>query len=215
MKRGVAVIKAHWRNAPNGPGVYRMIADDGEVLYVGKAKNVRKRIASYTRRAGHMNRIARMIAADRLDDVHLGRDRNRGAAARDQSHQADEAALQRADARRQELSLYSDRPRPRRAADHQASRRARAQGRLFRPLRQRRRRHRTLNALQRAFLLRSCTDSFYENRTRPCLLLSDQALRRALHRRDLASRIMPCWCRRRTTFSPARAARCASSSPRR
>ena len=63
VKRGVDVIKKHWRHAPNGPGVYRMIAESGEVLYVGKAKNVRKRVASYTRLAGHVNRIARMISA--------------------------------------------------------------------------------------------------------------------------------------------------------
>jgi excinuclease ABC subunit C len=63
VKRGVAVIKRYWKHAPNGPGVYRMIAESGEVLYVGKAKNVRKRVASYTRLAGHVNRIARMISA--------------------------------------------------------------------------------------------------------------------------------------------------------
>src|SRR5512137_2270753 len=62
VKRGVAVIKSYWKNAPNTPGVYRMIAENGDVLYVGKAKSVRKRIASYTRLAGHVNRIARMIS---------------------------------------------------------------------------------------------------------------------------------------------------------
>ena len=49
LKRGVEVIRAHWEHAPPGPGVYRMIGADGEVLYVGKAKSVRKRIASYLR----------------------------------------------------------------------------------------------------------------------------------------------------------------------
>ncbi|MGH6677437.1 MAG: GIY-YIG nuclease family protein, partial [Bradyrhizobium sp.] len=60
--RGAAAIKTHWKHAPRGPGVYRMIGADGEVLYVGKAKSVRKRIASYLRPTGHTNRIARMIA---------------------------------------------------------------------------------------------------------------------------------------------------------
>src|ERR1700722_16143421 len=46
LRRGVENIRAHWQHAPVGPGVYRMIGDDGEVLYVGKAKSVRKRIAS-------------------------------------------------------------------------------------------------------------------------------------------------------------------------
>ena len=44
-------MRAHWKHAPPGPGVYRMLGEDGEVLYVGKAKSVRKRIASYIRLA--------------------------------------------------------------------------------------------------------------------------------------------------------------------
>ena len=62
FKRGLKAIRAHWKHAPMGPGVYRMIAEDGAVLYVGKAKSIKKRVASYTRLAGHANRIARMIA---------------------------------------------------------------------------------------------------------------------------------------------------------
>ena len=62
VRQGAAVIRGFWRHAPLGPGVYRMIAADGEVLYVGKAKSVRRRIASYARELGHNNRIARMIA---------------------------------------------------------------------------------------------------------------------------------------------------------
>ena len=62
LGRGAAVIRSHWTHAPIGPGVYRMIGADGEVLYVGKAKSVRRRIASYMRGAGHNGRIARMIA---------------------------------------------------------------------------------------------------------------------------------------------------------
>ena len=57
VARGVAAIRKHWQHAPLGPGVYRMIGADGEVLYVGKAKSVRKRIASYLRGEGHTNRL--------------------------------------------------------------------------------------------------------------------------------------------------------------
>ena len=55
VQRGAAAIRAHWKHAPQGPGVYRMIGADGEVLYVGKAKSVRKRIASYMREGVHTN----------------------------------------------------------------------------------------------------------------------------------------------------------------
>ena len=59
---GPDVIRSVVRNAPNKPGVYRMLDAEGEVLYVGKAKNVKKRVQSYTRLMGQTNRIARMIA---------------------------------------------------------------------------------------------------------------------------------------------------------
>ena len=62
VQKGTAVIRAHLRDAPKGPGVYRMLSQDGEVLYVGKARSIRKRIASYARGVGHSNRIARMIS---------------------------------------------------------------------------------------------------------------------------------------------------------
>src|SRR6202011_4591404 len=62
LARGAALIKSFWRHAPNGPGVYRMFAEDGEVLYVGKARSIKKRIASYTKPERRPTRIARMIA---------------------------------------------------------------------------------------------------------------------------------------------------------
>ena len=65
VRHGAATIRGFWEHAPAGPGVYRMIAANGEVLYVGKAKSVRKRIASYMRPSGHTTRIARMIAQRR------------------------------------------------------------------------------------------------------------------------------------------------------
>ncbi|MGA2793095.1 MAG: GIY-YIG nuclease family protein, partial [Roseiarcus sp.] len=62
LARGAAVIKSFWKHAPNGPGVYRMFGADGEVLYVGKARSIKKRVASYTRPERQTIRIARMIA---------------------------------------------------------------------------------------------------------------------------------------------------------
>src|SRR5207237_5729558 len=63
LAAGRAAIIAHARHAPAAPGVYRMLDRAGEVLYVGKAKNIRKRIIAYARPTGHDTRIERMIAA--------------------------------------------------------------------------------------------------------------------------------------------------------
>ncbi len=170
VKRGVAVIRAHWKNAPNGPGVYRMIAESGEVLYVGKAKNVRKRVASYTRLAGHVNRIARMISAT-ASMMFIS-------VATETEALLLEANLIKQMKPRFNVLMRDDKSFPYIliAQDHDAAqitkhRGARARkGDYFGPFANAGAVTRALNALQRAFLLRSCADSFYENRTRPCLL---------------------------------------------
>ena len=59
--RGLEVIQAHVKTLPDAPGVYRMLDADGAVLYVGKARSLKKRVASYAKTAGHTNRILRMI----------------------------------------------------------------------------------------------------------------------------------------------------------
>ncbi|MBY6242001.1 excinuclease ABC subunit UvrC [Methylosinus sp. Sm6] len=170
VRRGVAVIKSYWKNAPNGPGVYRMIAANGEVLYVGKAKNVRKRIASYTRLAGHVNRIARMISAT-ASMMFISVETETEALLL-------ETNLIKQMKPRFNVLMRDDKSFPYIliARDHDAPqitkhRGARARkGDYFGPFANAGAVGRALNALQRAFLLRSCTDSFYENRTRPCLL---------------------------------------------
>ncbi|PWB80794.1 MAG: excinuclease ABC subunit C [Methylocystaceae bacterium] len=170
VKRGVAVIRAHWKNAPNGPGVYRMIAENGEVLYVGKAKNVKKRVASYTRLAGHVNRIARMISAT-ASMMFISVETETEALLL-------EANLIKQMKPRFNVLMRDDKSFPYIliAQDHDAPqitkhRGARSRkGDYFGPFANAGAVTRALNALQRAFLLRSCADSFYENRTRPCLL---------------------------------------------
>ena len=170
VKRGVAVIRAHWKNAPNGPGVYRMIAENGEVLYVGKARNVRKRVASYTRLAGHVNRIARMISAT-ASMVFISVETETDALLL-------EANLIKQLKPRFNVLMRDDKSFPYIliARDHEAPQIAKHRGArvrkgdYFGPFASVWAVNRALNALERAFLLRSCSQSFYDNRTRPCLL---------------------------------------------
>lgn len=170
VKRGVAVIKKYWKHAPNGPGVYRMIAENGEVLYVGKAKNVRKRVASYTRLAGHVNRIARMISVT-ASMVFISVETETEALLL-------EANLIKQMKPRFNVLMRDDKSFPYIliARDHAAPQIAKHRGArvrkgdYFGPFASVWAVNRALNALERAFLLRSCAQSFYDNRTRPCLL---------------------------------------------
>jgi excinuclease ABC subunit C len=170
VRRGVAVIKRYWKHAPNGPGVYRMIAESGEVLYVGKAKNVRKRVASYTRLAGHVNRIARMISAT-ASMVFISVETETEALLL-------EANLIKQMKPRFNVLMRDDKSFPYIliARDHDAPQIAKHRGArvrkgdYFGPFASVWAVNRALNALERAFLLRSCSQSFYDNRTRPCLL---------------------------------------------
>lgn len=170
VRRGAAVIRSYWRHAPVGPGVYRMLAADGEVLYVGKAKSVRKRIASYMRPAGQVSRIARMIGLT-ASMVFLS------------TNTETEALLLESNLIKQfkprfNVLLRDDKSFPyillaKSAAAAQLTKHRGARsiaGDYYGPFASVWAVNRTLNALQRAFLLRSCSDSYYENRTRPCLL---------------------------------------------
>ena len=170
VARGVEVIRRFWKHAPVGPGVYRMIASDGEVLYVGKAKSVRKRIASYMRGEGHTNRIARMIAltasmvfvSTETEPEALLLETNLIKQLKPRFN-----VLMRDDKSFPYILLTRDHVAPQ-IAKHRGARNRK--GDYFGPFASAQAVGRTLNALQRAFLLRSCTDSYYENRTRPCLL---------------------------------------------
>ena len=170
VRRGAEVIRAQWKTLPMGPGVYRMLGADGEVLYVGKARSLKKRVASYTRAAGHVSRIARMIAAT-ASMVFVS------------TETETEALLLEANYIKQmkprfNVLLRDDKSFPYilLAADHPVvqltkHRGARSRkGDYFGPFASVWAVNRTLNALQRAFLLRSCSDSYFSNRTRPCLL---------------------------------------------
>ena len=170
VKLGAAAIRSFWKHAPKGPGVYRMIGADGEVLYVGKAKSVRKRIASYMRPAGHTNRIARMISLT-VSMVFVSTATETDALLLETNYIKQMKprfnVLMRDDKSFPYILLTGDHAAPQ-VTKHRGARTRK--GDYFGPFASVWAVNRTLNALQRAFLLRSCTDSYYENRTRPCLL---------------------------------------------
>ncbi|HEY1944208.1 MAG TPA: excinuclease ABC subunit UvrC [Roseiarcus sp.] len=170
LARGAAVVKSFWKHAPLGPGVYRMIGADGEVLYVGKARSIKRRILSYATPERVSVRIARMVSQT-SSMVFVTTETEA------------EALLLEANFIKQlkpryNVLLRDDKSFPYIliAGGHQAPRLLKhrgarsAPGDYFGPFANVGAVTRTLNALQRAFLLRTCPDSYYENRTRPCLL---------------------------------------------
>jgi excinuclease ABC subunit C len=168
---GHAAIENAVRLAPTSPGVYRMLNAANDVLYVGKAKNVRKRLSSYARvTAVQPARIMRMIAATVTVEIIS-------------TPTETEALLLEANLIKQlrprfNVQLRDDKSFPYIliSGDHWAPqilkhRGAQSRpGRYFGPFASAGAVNRTITALQRAFLVRSCTDSFFESRTRPCLL---------------------------------------------
>src|ERR1700726_1457623 len=170
VRHGAAAIRRFWEHAPIGPGVYRMIAANGEVLYVGKAKSVRKRIASYMRPSGHATRIARMIALTAsMVFVSTGTETEALLLETNFIKQMKPRfnVLMRDDKSFPFILLTGEHAAPQ-ITKHRGARSR--QGEYFGPFASVWAVNRTLNALQRAFLLRSCSDSFFANRIRPCLL---------------------------------------------
>jgi excinuclease ABC subunit C len=170
LAAGRAAVARHAKLAPASPGVYRMIDAQGDVLYVGKAKNIRKRIVAYTRPTGYDPRIERMIAAtSALEFVST---------ATETEALLLEANLIKRLRPRFNVLLRDDKSFPYIliTADHWAPqilkhRGARTRpGHYYGPFASVWAVNRTVTALQRAFLLRSCSDGFFDSRTRPCLL---------------------------------------------
>lgn len=169
-KTGPDVVKSYLRTLPPSPGVYRMIDARDEVLYVGKAKNLSKRVASYQKLSGHSNRIQRMIAAI-ADMVFITTNTETEALLL-------EANLIKKFRPRYNVIMRDDKSFPYilitdshdfpQIMKHRGARGAR--GQFFGPFASAGAVNRTLNTLQRAFLLRSCANSVFNNRTRPCLL---------------------------------------------
>jgi excinuclease ABC subunit C len=166
---GIAVIRHMVKNLPTSPGVYRMFDAKGTVLYVGKARQLKHRVANYCNLSGLSNRIRRMVAETAAMEIIT-------------THTEVEAllleinliktlaprynVLLRDDKSFPHIHLRSEHPVPQ-LAKHRG---ARVEGgEYFGPFASAGAVNRTITALHRAFLLRSCSDNIFQSRTRPCL----------------------------------------------
>ncbi|MEJ1160738.1 excinuclease ABC subunit UvrC [Prosthecomicrobium sp. N25] len=170
LLQGADIIADVVKRLPNAPGVYRMVDQKGDVLYVGKARNLKKRVGNYARGAGLSSRILRMIRETRAMEFVQTRTETEALLL--------EANLIKRLRPRFNVLLRDDKSFPYIliAEDHEAPalvkhRGARKRkGEYFGPFASAGAVGRTINALQKAFLIRTCSDSVYESRTRPCLL---------------------------------------------
>jgi excinuclease ABC subunit C len=169
-KTGAEAIQALVERLPNAPGVYRMMNAAGDVLYVGKARSLKKRVSSYAQGRGHTNRISRMVretatmefVTTRTETEALLLEANLIKRLRPRFN-----VLLRDDKSFPYIVLTRDHPSPG-IFKHRGARSRKAD--YFGPFASAGAVDRTINALQRAFLLRTCADSVFESRTRPCLL---------------------------------------------
>src|SRR5579862_8556135 len=167
---GAALIKDEVRRLPDAPGVYRMFGEDREALYVGKARSLKKRVIQYAQGRFHTQRIALMVDQTRSMEFITTRTETDALLL--------EINLIKQLKPRFNVLLRDDKSFPeiviRRehaAAQLRKHRGAHTiKGDYFGPFASAGAVNRTLNTLQKAFLLRSCSDSVYESRTRPCML---------------------------------------------
>jgi len=170
LAEGAQVIKSHLATMPASPGVYRMLDRKGEALYVGKARNLKKRVVSYTHIGKLPERLRRMVAETRAMEVVT-------------THTEVEALLLESNLIKRlrprfNVILRDDKSFPYilikgghdfpQLAKYRGARTE--DGAYYGPFASAQSVNRTLTALQRAFLLRSCSDSVFASRTRPCLL---------------------------------------------
>ncbi|HMO43153.1 MAG TPA: excinuclease ABC subunit UvrC [Phenylobacterium sp.] len=167
---GAALIKDEVRRLPDAPGVYRMMGEEGEVLYVGKARSLKKRVTQYAQGRFHTQRIALMVDLTRAMEFVTTRTETDALLL--------EIKLIKQLKSRFNVLLRDDKSFPEIVIrrDHEAPQLRKHRGAhtlkgdYFGPFASAWAVNRTLNTLQKAFLLRSCSDSVYETRTRPCML---------------------------------------------
>jgi excinuclease ABC subunit C len=170
LEKGIAAIREVLKTLPSRPGVYRMQDARGDVLYVGKARTLRSRVTSYTQVARLTKRLQRMVSQTRSMTIVTTQTEAEALLLEAQLIKRFRPAynvLLRDDKSFPFILLREDHGFPR-VQKHRGARRIK--GQYYGPFASAGSVTRTLNALQKLFLLRSCSDSFFENRSRPCLL---------------------------------------------
>ncbi|MDE0698717.1 MAG: excinuclease ABC subunit UvrC, partial [Boseongicola sp.] len=168
--RGHSVIKASLKTLDASPGVYRMLDEKGSVLYVGKARNLNARVSSYARQSGHSPRIARMIRetasmmflTTRTETEALLLEQNLIKQLKPRYN-----VLLRDDKSFPNILVTKDHAFPQ-IKKHRGARKEK--GDYYGPFASAGAVNRTINQLQKVFLLRNCSDATFDSRTRPCLL---------------------------------------------
>ena len=170
LEKGVAAIREVLRTLPTRPGVYRMQDVRGDVLYVGKARALKNRVTNYTQVAKLPKRLQRMVSQTRSMTIITTRTEAEALLLEAQlikRFRPPYNVLLRDDKSFPFILLREDHAFPR-VQKHRGARRVK--GQYYGPFASAGSVTQTLNALQKIFLLRSCSDSFFENRSRPCLL---------------------------------------------
>ncbi len=169
MEENVKIIKSYIASLPQCSGVYRMISDAGEVLYVGKAKSLKKRVASYTHFEKLPERLQRMVCLTaKMEFINTGSEADALLLEANliKKYKPRFNILLRDDKSFPYIVLKQDHDFPQ-ILKHRGAKTI--SGKYFGPFPSAGDVNRVISALQRAFLLRDCSDSYFANRTRPCL----------------------------------------------
>ena len=166
---GLAAVQRHLKTLPNAPGVYRMIDARGDALYVGKARNLRKRVATYSQTGRQPTRLLRMISETRTMEFVVTTSEVEALlleANLIKRLKPRYNLLLRDDKTFPHILIASDHPFPQVIKHRGAQKRP---GSYFGPFASAGAVNRTITALQRAFMLRNCSDAVFASRSRPCL----------------------------------------------
>ena len=169
LEKGVEIIRGYAKTLPASPGVYRMLSDSGDVLYVGKARALSKRVMTYAQPHKLPARLQRMIAETKdMAFVHTHTEVEALLLESNliKTHKPPYNVLLRDDKSFPFIMISGDHDYPR-IAKHRGSRTV--EGDYYGPFASAGAVNRTITALQKAFMLRNCTDYFFSTRSRPCL----------------------------------------------